>query len=89
MKLENEAWRQLADHAAAQLSPGFASRVLHAAKPTRPAFLGQLVVSAATAALFLLAVVFAHQRATRVATDRNLADWRQLGHDAQIASQTP
>lgn len=89
MKPEAEAWRQLEEHAAAQIRPGFASRVLQAARQPRPTFLAQLTVSAATAALFLLAVVIMHQRTTQAATNRNLADWRQLGHEARLSSQTP
>lgn len=89
MKPEAEAWRQLEERAAAQLRPGFAGRVLQAARPVQPVFLAQLALSAATAALFLLAVVFVHQRATRAATDRNLADWRQIGHEARLSSQNP
>ena len=89
MKPETEAWRQLEEHAAAQLRPGFAGRVLKAARTAPPTFLASLTVSAATAAVVLLAVVVAHQRATRAATDRNLAYWRQLGHEARLSSQTP
>lgn len=74
------AWNHLRTHGAAQLSAGFAARVLRAARAAAdaPSFLGQLALSAATAALCLGAVVLVHDHNAQKADERNLADWEQI-----------
>lgn len=81
------AWKTLETYAAAQLRPGFAERVLRAARafPRMPSLAGQFALSAVTTALCLLAVVFAHSRATQLQDQRNLARWQQLADEAQEA----
>ena len=70
----------LAAEGAASLRPGFAERVLRAARAAAdlPSFGTQFIWSAATAAACVVAVVFLHERNLRLADDRNLAEWRQL-----------
>jgi hypothetical protein len=93
MKPETEAWRMLADHAAGRLHPDFANRVLRAVRARRAAaelpVASQLAVSATMAALFLLIVVFVHERSIRAENARNLAGWRQVAADAETVSQFP
>lgn len=78
-------WRQLQAHASAQIRPGFAERVLRAARalPGVPSLLDQLVLSAATAALCLLGVLFLHSRSAQNEEERNLASWQQLAVESQ------
>jgi hypothetical protein len=80
-----ESWQQLQAHAAAQLRPGFAERVLRAARslPGVPSLLDQLALSAATAALCLLGVVYIHAHNTQIEEQRNLAGWHQLAVEVQ------
>ncbi len=81
---ESVAWHQLRDRAAAQLRPGFAQRVLLAARAvTEPSFSSQFMLSAATAAVCLFAVVLVHQRSTSVEDARNLAGWEELASETQ------
>jgi negative regulator of sigma E activity len=81
---ETAAWRQLHARAATQLRPGFAQRVLLAARSvTEPSFSSQFILSAATAAVCLLAVVFVHQRTTSDEDARNLAGWQEIASEAQ------
>ena len=79
------AWQQLQACAAAQLRPGFAARVLRAARllPRMPSLVGQVALSAATAALCLLGVVAVHAHNTRVQERHNLAVWQQLASEVQ------
>jgi hypothetical protein len=80
-------WLELEENAAAELSPGFADRVLRAVRAALPAELpslfSQFALSAATAALCLIAVVYVHDRATRMENERNLASWQQVVDEAQ------
>src|SRR5471032_3277577 len=76
-------WQQLQDHAAGQLRPGFADRVLRAVRNEFPSWLGQLALSAATATVCMLAVVYIHDRSARLEEERALADWRQLAAESQ------
>jgi len=75
-----EAWRQLQARGADQLRPGFAERVLRAARAAAdmPSLGSQFALSAATAALCLIAVIYFHQRSVTAADERNLAEWRQV-----------
>lgn len=79
------AWSQLRVHAAAQLRPGFAERVLRVARglPGVPSLLDQFALSAATAMLCLLGVLFAHAHSVHVEEQRNLAGWQQLAAEVQ------
>ena len=77
---KESVWLQLRSVGAAQLSAGFAARVLRAARAAAdaPSFLGQLALSAATAAFCLGAVVLVHDHNAQKADERNLADWEQI-----------
>lgn len=78
-------WQQLQTRAAAEIRPGFAERVLRAARslPGVPTLFDQLALSAGTAAVCLLAVVFLHARTNQAEEERNLAQWQQLVAEAQ------
>ncbi len=78
-------WKQWQTHAAAQIRPGFAERVLRAARslPRVPSLFDQLALSAATASLCLLAVVFVHSRSAHMEEQQNLARWHQLAVESQ------
>ena len=83
-------WQQLSAHAAEQLRPGFAARVLRAARAlpnAMPSFRDQLAFSAAVAAICVAAVVYVHARSTRLANERNLADWQQFAAEVQDLDQ--
>ena len=79
-----ESWRELQAAAARQLRPGFAERVLRAARAAAdmPSLGSQFALSAVTAAVCLVAVLFLHQRNVQAADERNLAQWQQM---AQVA----
>ena len=83
MNPEDQSWQRLREHAAAQLSPGFADRVMraaHAAKAAAPSLFGQIMLSAATAALCFTAVAVFHGART---TDRqDETDWQQISATA-------
>jgi len=85
MNPEDRAWNRLQDFAAAQLSPGFAHRVMLAARAgaqAAPSFLGQFTLGAATAALCFFAVAFF--QAQRNGDDsHNLAAWQTISSAAQ------
>jgi hypothetical protein len=91
---ESRAWRQLHQHAAAQLPADFADRVLRELRQTRPAssggarvFLHPFAVSAYTAALCFAVVVFLHTRSTEQTNERHLAQWHEVA--MQTASLDP
>ncbi len=79
------AWAALQAQAAAQLRPGFAERVLRAARalPRMPSLFGQLALSAATATLCLLGVLYVHAHSVQVEEQQNLAGWQQLAAEVQ------
>ena len=80
-EFEERSWLRLRAHGAAQISPGFADRVLRAARgaaEAAPSLLGQLMLCAATATLCFLAVTAVHSVEVRAQTDRSLADWRNI-----------
>ncbi len=90
-ELENQAWRRLRTYAAGRISPGFAERVVRAARAgveAAPSLLGQFLLGAATAAACALVVVVVHSRATRVQDESSLADWQQIASSADDLSQT-
>ncbi len=67
-------------HGARQLRPGFAERVLRAARAAAdmPSLASQFTLSAITAAVCLGAVVFIQHRRVEQADARNLAEWEQI-----------
>ena len=83
MKPEHEAWRRLREHAAAQISPGFADRVLRAAgaEPS-PLFVTQFAMCIATAALCLFAVLLFHAQGSAAEEASNRADWSEISAQA-------
>jgi hypothetical protein len=91
---ESRAWRQLNQHAAAQLPADFPDRVLRRIRLPRtdrtgPArfFLHPFAVSAYTAAFCLVLVVILHTRSTEEANARSLAQWHEVA--MQTASLDP
>ena len=75
-----EVWSLLQARGAAELRPGFAERVLRAAKAATdiPSLGSHFALSAATAALCVLAAMYFHQSSVADADERNLAEWRQV-----------
>jgi hypothetical protein len=89
--LENRLWRQRQAQAAARLSPGFADRVLRAARAgieAAPSLIGQLLLGVATAAACALVVIVVHTRVTHAQDQRTLADWQAIATSADDLSQT-
>jgi hypothetical protein len=78
MNPENHAWTCLGNHAATQLSTGFADRTLLAARRPTPSHSGQFFLSATTATLCVLTVVIFFTRATKAENSQNLAGWHQV-----------
>jgi hypothetical protein len=78
MNPENDAWRHLGEHAASQISSGFAERTLLAASQTTPSQSGQFFLSATTATLCVLTVVIFFTHATQAQNSQNLAGWHEL-----------
>ena len=75
-----ETWRELLGFGASQLRPGFAERVIRAARAAAdmPSLGSQFALSAATAAVCLGAVFFVHRHNMQATDARNLAEWRQM-----------
>ena len=90
---DSRFWIEFEERAVASLRPNFADRVLYAVRTAIPAempsLFSQFALCAATAALCLIAVVYVHDRTTRLAEDRSLADWKQLAADAQDLDLSP
>ncbi len=91
---ESRAWRQLNQHAAAQLPADFPDRVLrrirlaHAERTGASRFfLHPFAVSAYTAAFCFVLVVIIHSRTTAAANERHLAEWQEVA--MQTASLDP
>ena len=87
MKTETHAWQLLRDHAATRLRPGFADRVLRAARAgaeAAPSLLTIFAFSAGTAALCFAAVTFYSTR-EQDASDReiNIAGWQRIAADSE------
>jgi hypothetical protein len=93
MPFNSEAWRQLQNRAAHQLSPQFADNVLREARLDAGAtektgwLSSPLVVSAATATVCLLTLVLFHVQRIEATSARHLADWQEIS--AQTASLDP
>jgi hypothetical protein len=78
MNPENHAWNCLGDHAASQLSPGFAERTLCAARKASCSPAAQIFLSATTASICVAAAVLFFTQATRMESNRNLAGWQEI-----------
>jgi hypothetical protein len=78
-------WRRLGVVAADCLRPGFADRVIAAARQRLelPSYGSQLALSALTAAACLAAVLLFHHHELAAADARNLAEWRRIVAAAQ------
>jgi hypothetical protein len=87
MKAETDAWLALDAHAASLLRPGFAERTLRAARAVAPTLLSQCLLSAATAAVCLVLILFVHSRVTADETARNLAGWQEIAREADQLAQ--
>lgn len=85
MKTEQYAWEQLQRHAAARISPGFADRVLRAARSgaeAAPTLLSYCALSAVTAALCLAAVALFSPSSSADTADHGGQGWAQLADQA-------
>jgi hypothetical protein len=87
-------WKQLQNHAAAQLPEDFADRVLNQTRKESqgvaseaPWYFHSLSISALTATACLLTAVFFHQKTIRDANSRHIADWQEIS--MQTASLDP
>jgi hypothetical protein len=89
MTPEDQTWERLRARAAAQITPGFADRVLAAARAAAPSFYSQFALSAATAALLFLGVMLFQAQNTRAEENRNLTAWQQIApaNDEAIIGQ--
>ena len=86
----SQAWAALRARGAAQLSPGFAGRVLResaARAGAAPSLAGQFALSAATAALCFLVVAIFDAQSSPVAPDASQADWQQIASASDSLSQ--
>jgi hypothetical protein len=88
MKTEDQAWMSLQEHAASQIAPGFADRVLRAARENAsPLFVAHFAMCAATAALCLIMVVLFHARASGDEDATSLASWSEIAAQASDVDQ--
>lgn len=89
MKPEHQAWASLREHAASQLTPGFADRVLRAARarPSSPLFVAHFAMCAATAAACLAAVALYQSQRSRDDDAKNLAGWSEIAAQANDIDQ--
>lgn len=87
MRPEPYAWMALHEHAAHQLSPGFAQRTIAAARRVAPTLTSQVLVSLATAAVCLVAIYMVDAHLTKLETARNLAGWQQLADEVEYLGQ--
>jgi len=81
MNPESNAWDSLRRHASAQIRPGFANRVLRAARQgveSAPSIFSQFALCAATAALCFMAVAFFGASRPADDNEQNLADWQDI-----------
>ena len=86
MKTETQAWSDLRSHAAAQLRPGFADRVVRAAQAgvkAVPSLTSIFALSAVTVAVCFLVVALSGDSARDAAeNDFNLAGWQRIADAA-------
>jgi hypothetical protein len=81
MNPESPAWQQLHQHAARQLRPGFADRVLRVARAgveAAPSLLSQFLLCAATAATCFAAVALLQAHNSSTENQRSLAAWQDI-----------
>jgi hypothetical protein len=81
MNPEPHVWQQLQSHAAQRLRPGFADRVLRAARAgieAAPSLLSQFLLCAATAAACFVGVALYQAHNSNSDNARNLADWQDF-----------
>jgi len=78
MKPESHAWTCLGDHAASQLSAGFAERAVRASRTAACTPMGQFFLSATTTTICVAAVMLFFFQTTRVENNRNLAGWQEI-----------
>lgn len=81
MKTENQAWTQLQRHASRQLSPGFADRVLRAARvgvEAVPSLFSIFALSAATAVLCFATVTFYSTTSHNSVERDNIEGWQRI-----------
>ena len=91
---DSHSWRQLRQHAAAQLPPTFADDVLRSvrlqAQATHPlAWLTPFGIAAVTAAVCLLALVAVHSSTTSAMSDEHLADWMEISTQSASLALNP
>jgi hypothetical protein len=91
MPFDPLAWRALERRAAAALSANFAENTLRASRlaveSATAHFRSSLIISAATAAICLVGLLFVHTRETRATTAQHLAAWQEIS--AQTVSFDP
>ena len=91
MPFESPAWRQLQVRAASQLTPQFADNVLRAARlsanENNAGFGRAWLVSAATATVCLVGLMFFHAQQIESTSAQHLAAWQDIS--AQTASLEP
>ena len=87
MKTNPRAWDQLQHHASSQLRPGFADRVLRAARAraeAAPSLFSIFAVSAATAAICFAAVtLYSTTSQNSAERDLNIAGWQRIAADSE------
>jgi hypothetical protein len=87
MNTEDQAWDHLREHAASRLTPGFAERVLRAARTEpSPLFVSQFAMCVATAALCLAAVALFRGSASADETSA-VAGWNEVAAQASDLEQ--
>ena len=88
MKPEELAWARLREHAESRITPGFADRVLRAARERRsPLFVAHYAMCAATAALCLAAVALYHAQVSGDDDASTLASWSEIAAQANDLEQ--
>jgi hypothetical protein len=88
MKPEERAWARLRAHAASQITPGFADRVLRAARARpSPLLVAHFAMCAATAALCVAAVALYHAQASGDDDASSLAGWSEIAAQASDLEQ--
>jgi hypothetical protein len=88
MKPEELAWARLREHAASRITPGFADRVLRAARARpSPLFVAHFAMCAATAVLCLAAVAIYHAQASGDDDASSLAGWNEIAAQATDLEQ--
>lgn len=79
MNPETQAWQHLRAHAASRIRPGFADRVLRAARrAVGPSPWSQFAFGAATAVLCLVAIAFFQIRQNQSQRAQSVAAWQEV-----------